>query len=286
MAVLVPSNKVRRIVVSGAKYTDIDGLACAIGMAEFLRLTKPLDVAIAYVPRKAVWNETIPSFVRDELKAARTSANGRLDDEYLNDTDDFCFAEESDRLVIVDTCNPDFVDRDGHTPKIAASSRPSMGEEELAALSGNARTRWSSSAIEVESVIDHHLQQSWRDKWVSFPPTCELQIEEVASCATLVAERFARAEVVPSGLTVASRLAPSAFALQLSALTLRCMPSGTAAAHGDLEQQPRLPGHKPHPPALQNQNQTRGPNFAPELRFLSSISRRRPAPSAPCPALT
>eukprot|EP00961_Rhodomonas_salina_P141774 1908978-Rhodomonas_salina.1 len=214
-------------------------------MAEFLRLTKPLDVAIAYVPRKAVWNETIPSFVRDELKAARTSANGRLDDEYLNDTDDFCFAEESDRLVIVDTCNPDFVDRDGHTPKIAASSRPSMGEEELAALSGNARTRWSSSAIEVESVIDHHLQQSWRDKWVSFPPTCELQIEEVASCATLVAERFARAEVVPSGLTVASRLAPSAFALQLSALTLRCMPSGTAAAHGDLEQQPRLPDTRP-----------------------------------------
>jgi len=55
--------------------------------------------------------------------------------------------------------------------------------------------------IQVESVIDHHFQQDWIDKWQQSEltkPLLPLQIEAVASCATLIAEKFYETGVVPS----------------------------------------------------------------------------------------
>ena len=177
--------RTRKVVVSGAKYTDIDGLASSVGMAEFLRRTQDsIETAVAYVPKKAEWNDTIPDFLREELYNARALAGTQ---DLFSDEDDFAFRLPFDRLTIVDTSNPDFVDEWGHTPKIVVSKTENHPRPE--------------ATIEVDEVIDHHFQKSWIAAWSGY---LEPQIVEVASCATLIAQRFFDHDLVPT--TVSAKL--------------------------------------------------------------------------------
>ena len=181
--------RVRKIVVSGAKYTDIDGLASSVGMAEFLRRTleEEIETAVAYVPKKAEWNDTIPDFLREELYDARALAGAQ---DLFSDEDDFAFHLPFDRLTIVDTSNPDFVDEWGHTPKIVVSKTENHPRPE--------------ATIEVDEVIDHHFQKSWVAAWSGY---LEPQIVKVASCATLIAQRFSDHKIAPTPISAKLLLA-------------------------------------------------------------------------------
>lgn len=147
---LAGADRARYTVCSGSRYTDIDGLACAVGVAELLRSHGHQASAWLGAP----WNDTIPHFVH-EWREAMCTAPG---------------PSAGDRFIIVDVSDPSYLPEGVAIESVAA-------------------------------VVDHHFghKSFWESKHLS--RQTHVQIEPVASCASLVAELFERSAREPSPLT-------------------------------------------------------------------------------------
>lgn len=155
------------IVCSGSKYTDIDGLACVLGMVEFL--TASGFSATAYLPASAPLNATIPPFLQ-ELPQVKDAI--QVSNRVFNNSSE----TDNRRLIVCDTSDP----------------RTVFGAENFVPPHLSSR---------VFAVLDHHFGFEDHPFWVAQKTL--LDIAPVASCASLVANYFHAVKLVPSGVVAA-----------------------------------------------------------------------------------